>query len=252
MLQQVKVVDGRLRYPVRSVQFTGLRGRVLESIGRKGKYLVFRFFPQADEPGLMVIHLGMTGRLLLNADQNAYTKVELNFSHDRLVFIDVRRFGFILTGNKAEAALPAGIDALARNLDAAREKILCSRTAIKNVLLNQKIVSGIGNIYASEILFSAGINPMRSASVLSDQELRRIFDATHRVLSKAVAKKGSSISDFVFAQPGEARFSTGNYQKEFLVYMRENEKCRRCPFRIRKIVQSNRATYFCPNCQKLE
>ncbi|MFZ5627524.1 MAG: bifunctional DNA-formamidopyrimidine glycosylase/DNA-(apurinic or apyrimidinic site) lyase [Spirochaetota bacterium] len=251
-LQQVKVPDGRLRYPVRAGQFTLLRGRVLQKISREGKYLVFHFSAGAAEPGIMVIHLGMTGRLLLNSAENAYTKVEFHFSRDRLVYIDVRRFGFILTGSKAAASLPAGVDALGGNLAQARDRILRSRSPIKNVLLDQKILSGIGNIYASEILFSAGVNPTRKASGLNADELRRILVATRRVLQKAIAAKGSSISDFVYALPGEEKFSTGYYQKQFLVYSREGEKCRRCSATVRKIVQSNRATYFCPNCQKLE
>ena len=251
-LQQVKVVDGRLRYPVRAAQFTDLTGRVLQKIDRAGKYLVFNFSAEADEPGVMVIHLGMTGRLLLNAAKNAYSKVEFFFSRDRLVYIDVRRFGFILTGQKAVHALPAGIDALAKDLTKAGERILRSRSPIKNVLLDQKILSGIGNIYASEILFSAGVNPTRMASGLSDGELKRIFTATRKVLQKAIEAKGSSISDFVYALPGEEKFSTGYYQKQFLVYSREGEKCRRCSATIKKIMQSNRATYVCPNCQKLE
>jgi formamidopyrimidine-DNA glycosylase len=251
-LQQVKVVDGRLRFPVRAAQFTALTGKVLQKIDRVGKYLVFHFSAAADAPGKMVIHLGMTGRLLINAGNNNYTKVEFSFSRDRLVYIDVRRFGFILTGQKAVHALPAGIDALAQDLSKAGERILRSRSPIKNVLLDQKILSGIGNIYASEILFSAGINPTRIASGLNSGELKRILTATRRVLQKAIAARGSSISDFVYALPGEEKFSTGYYQKQFLVYMREGEKCRRCSAAVKKIVQSNRATYFCPNCQKLE
>ncbi len=252
-LQQVNVIDGRLRYPVRTTQFAGLTGRLLQKIDRAGKYLVFHFSAEAGKPGLMVIHLGMTGRLLLNAaKKNSYSKVEFIFSRDRLVYIDVRRFGFILTGAKAAAALPAGIDALSQDLSRAGERILRSRSPIKNVLLDQKIVSGIGNIYASEILFSAGVNPTRLASQLCGDELKRIFEATRSVLRKAIAAKGSSISDFVYALPGEDKFSTGYYQKQFLVYLREGEKCRRCSATIEKIVQSNRATYYCPACQKLE
>jgi len=251
-LQQVKVVDGRLRYPLRAAQFGKLKGRMLQKIDRVGKYLVFRFSGDINEPGIVVIHLGMTGRLLLNAVKNAYTKVEFIFSRDRLVYIDVRRFGFILTGARAAAALPTGLDALTKDLSPVREKILRRHTPIKNVLLDQKLLSGIGNIYASEILFSAGVNPTRKASELSEAELKRIFTATRKVLQKAIAAKGSSISDFVYALPGEEKFSTGFYQKQFLVYSREGEKCRRCSSTIKKIVQSNRATYYCPNCQKLE
>lgn len=249
-LQRIKVVDGRLRYRVRAAQFGRLTGRVLQKIDRAGKYLVFRFAGDTKEPGMMVIHLGMTGRLLLNAGANPYTKVEFTFSRDRLVFIDVRRFGFVLTGRKAVDALPKGIDALSENYATVEAKILRSRSAIKNVLLDQKLLSGIGNIYASEILFSAGVNPTRMASGLMPAELQRVFAATRQVLRKAVAAKGSSISDFVYALPGEEKFSTGYYQKQFLVYSREGEKCRRCPGTIKKIVQLKRATYFCPDCQR--
>lgn len=251
-LRAIGVLDGRLRYAVSEADFTRLSGQTLQKITRAGKYLIFCFSPVASGDAIMVIHLGMTGRLLLNAAANPYAKVEFCFSRDRLVYIDVRRFGFLLTGPKARAALPAGLDALSENLAGATHSIQRSRSPIKSVLLDQSILSGIGNIYASEILFSAGINPTRRASDLSARELRSLFAATRRVLLGAVAAKGSSISDFVYALPGEDQFGTGHYQKKFLVYAREGYRCRRCPAKVQKIVQANRATYFCPACQKFE
>lgn len=245
-LLAARVVDGRLRFPVSGKNFTPLLGKKLTELGRRGKYLVLHFGSE-----LLVVHLGMTGRLLINAPKNKFTKVEFQFSSDRLSYIDVRRFGFLLTGKAAQISLPKGADAYSAEVKQAAALIHNSRSPVKTVLLNQKIISGIGNIYASEILFSAGIHPQRIASGLTGAELRKLFSAVRRVLGRAIAAKGSSISDFVYALPGEDKFSTGYYQKQFLVYSRDGKPCRRCGALIVRTVMANRATFFCPHCQAL-
>lgn len=246
-LCQVRITDGRLRYPVRAKELMHFVGSRLVAIRRVGKYLLFDFGGAQNQS--MVMHLGMTGRLLINAAENGYTKVEFFFSRDRLSFIDVRRFGFILTGKAAQEALPAGKDALEIDFNFFAAKIRQSRAAIKTVLMNQNIVAGIGNIYASEILFAAGVNPTRRAADLSEKELWQLFRAMRRVLHRAIAAKGSTISDFVYALPGERAFNTGSYQNQFLVYARAGKRCRRCGAVLEKMIIGNRAAFFCPHCQ---
>ncbi len=245
-LNRVNVVDGRLRYAVTSAQFKQAVGRRLSKLQRVGKYLVFDFesFP-------VLFHLGMTGRLLLTEpDASPYTKVVFQFEKAQLCFIDVRRFAFVLAGKAAGAALPAGDDAL-RLVDRSvlGNKIRRSQSPIKSVLLNQKVIAGIGNIYASEILFTAGIDPHRRATLVTPAETEVLLDACTAVLQRAIEAKGSSISDFVYSLPGEAAYSTGAYQKEFLVYNRVGEPCKKCGASIVKSVLGGRSTFFCPVCQ---
>lgn len=246
-LNRVEVIDGRLRYPVTADQFKPAIGKTVTGIRRIGKYLLLDF---AEFP--VLFHLGMTGRLLLTiADASPYTKVVFQFAGDTLCFIDVRRFAFVLTGNKSREALPGGIDALeVVEPDALVRKICGSSAPIKSILLNQKIVAGIGNIYASEMLYSAGIDPHRRGKRITAEEASRLIAACRKVLQRAIEKKGSSISDFVYSLPGEREYSAGAYQKEFLVYNRAGEPCKKCGAQIQKTVLGGRSTFFCKNCQK--
>lgn len=198
-----------------------------------------------------VFHLGMTGRLLLNQQQDSpYLKVRFEFGKITADFIDVRRFGFLLSGERALAALPHGTDALLlRPDDLTRTKLIHSISNIKNLLLDQGVVAGLGNIYVSELLFVAGVDPRRRGKSLKPEEINGIVRACHKVLRRAIEAKGSSISDYVYSLPGEKAFQTGSYQKQFLVYGRAGEACKKCSGKIRRIVQAGRATFFCPGCQ---
>ncbi|MCS6972307.1 MAG: bifunctional DNA-formamidopyrimidine glycosylase/DNA-(apurinic or apyrimidinic site) lyase [Leptospiraceae bacterium] len=247
-LQSAKISDGKLRYPLRKADLAPFWGKTLLAIERLGKYLIFRFGKANEE--ILVFHLGMTGRLLLNIPSHRYCKAEFSFTCDRLALIDVRRFAFVLSKKRAVGALPKGIDALADWPDLIAKKFRRRQAAIKNVLMDQNLICGIGNIYAAEILFAAGIHPARRASSLADSEIRQLRRAVKTVLKKAIAAKGTSISDFVYALPGEAAFSTGSYQNAFLVYARTGKPCRRCRKPIERLVLQNRATFFCPRCQK--
>jgi len=246
-LEKTVVKDGRLRYKVTQRLTSLVIGENLEEISRHGKYLVLRFPSDA-----LVFHLGMTGRLLIGQKQRSpYLKIQLGFNRDTLDFIDVRRFAFVLSGEAGKNALPSGGDALA-NLDALylTQRICASRAPVKSILLDQGIIAGLGNIYVSEILFLAKIHPAKRGIELSGEDVGRILKATPKVLRKAIKSKGSSISDFVFALPGEKEYATGNYQKKFLVYSREGAACKVCRAKIGKIVQSGRSSFFCPRCQR--
>ncbi len=245
-LAAVQVVDGKLRYPVPRHFGAAATGKKLLSIERIGKYLLWKF---ADE--IFVFHLGMTGRLLLNQKTDSpYLKLRFRFRRNTVDFIDVRRFGFVLSGDAARRSLPQSTDALQISADAlAKSKMRRSRSPVKNLLLDQAILAGLGNIYLSELLFIARIDPRRAGDTLSKEELKAIAAACRNVLKRAIEAKGSSISDYVYSLPGEKAFQTGSYQKSFLVYSRDGEACKNCGTKIQRIMQSGRSTFFCPLCQ---
>jgi len=245
-LAAVQVVDGKLRYKVPR-DFGALAvGKKIESIDRIGKYLSWQFTGE-----MFVFHLGMTGRLLLNQKTDSpYLKLRFRFQRDTVDFIDVRRFGFVLSGDRARRSLPQSRDALQITAaDLAKSKLCRSRSPIKNLLLDQAILAGLGNIYVSELLFLARIDPRRAGDTLSKGELTAIAAACRKVLRHAIEAKGSSISDYVYSLPGEKAFQTGSYQKHFLVYSRAGEPCKKCGTKIQRITQSGRSTFFCPVCQ---
>lgn len=245
-LRRISIIDGKLRYPVRAALTKKVIGEKLSGISRIGKYLLLRF-----PSDTLLFHLGMTGRMLLGQKKRPpYTKVEFHFDASRLDFIDVRRFGFVLSGAAAVKAMPKGVDAL-QKIDTASvtARIRQSKATIKALLLDQKIIAGLGNIYVSEILFLARVHPAKRGISLSEEDTQQILAAMPKVLKKAIESKGSSISDFVYALPGEKEFLTGNYQKKFLVYSRDGEPCKICSTKIQKIVQGARSSFFCPKCQ---
>lgn len=245
-LAAVQVTDGRLRYKVPRDFGASAVGKKLQSIDRLGKYLSWHFAGE-----IFVFHLGMTGRLLLNQKTDSpYLKLRFCFQRDTVDFIDVRRFGFVLSGDRARRSLPKSMDALQITANDLAESKLCrSRSPIKNLLLDQAILAGLGNIYVSELLFIARIDPRRTGDTLSTKELTAIAAACRRVLKRAIEAKGSSISDYVYSLPGEKAFQTGSYQKSFLVYSRAGEACKKCSGKIERITQSGRSTFFCPVCQ---
>lgn len=245
-LKEIHVEDGRLRYRVTTKLTQKVAGERLRVIERIGKYLLLRF-----PSDFLLFHLGMTGRMLIGQkEKSPYLKLRLQFERDQLDFIDVRRFGFVLSGAAAAKALPKGEDAY-RGFDKkiVAQRIRASRAPVKSILLDQKILAGLGNIYVSEILFLAKVHPATRGIDLGDVAVACIFNAIPKVLQKAIESKGSSISDFVYALPGEKEYSTGNYQKKFLVYSRDGEPCKVCGATIQKMVQSARSSFFCPSCQ---
>jgi formamidopyrimidine-DNA glycosylase len=243
-LVRIVIHDGRLRYLVTPALVRRAAGETLRATNRLGKYLVFEF-----PSDIMVFHLGMTGRMIISSEiPSPYTKVTFYFDSATAHFVDVRRFGFVLSGAAARTALPRGIDALA-DLNASAARICASSAEIKSILLNQALIAGLGNIYVAEILYRARISPLSRGKDLSKSEVSRILKAIPVVLQRAIEAKGSTISDFAYSLPGEVGFATGSYQKEFLVYNRAGLPCRRCGTKILQIRQSGRSTYYCPRCQ---
>ena len=226
-----------------------LGGRKLESVFRLGKQVVFQFEDGAGERWLAV-HLRMTGRLLWRADgeavpADAAPRAELAFEGGAIDFVDPRRFGTMTWLARLDEARPKGIDPTAPEFTLAALGRLAagSRQELKTFLLRQDRLVGVGNIYASEILNRARLDPRRVAGSLDEAELRRLHGATRAVLAAAIRACGTTFSDFQ-----DAHGLTGRYQAKLRVYGREGEPCRRCGAPIVRFEQGGRSTYFCPAC----
>ncbi len=193
-----------------------------------------------------IVHLGMTGRMLVceaGAEIVKHTHAIARLESGReLRFVDPRRFGrlSVTTGFAA-----AGSEPLQVGLQEFMGLFRGRKTPIKSALLNQKLLSGVGNIYADESLFRAGIRPRRRAASLSGEDLRRLYVSLREVLKEAIALGGSSVSDYVGADGEE-----GFFQLQHRVYGREGEPCLVCKSAIKRVVIAGRSSHYCPKCQK--
>ncbi len=244
----VVVRDRRLRRPIDSDFESRLLGRSFRSIARRGKYLLFAL----DDGHTLLAHLGMSGCLRLRARggepaRHDHVLIELD-EVEEIAFNDPRRFGVMRIGSEEsfEELGSIGPDPMStvRSADQWRSMLRGRRTAIKTLLMDQRFLAGIGNIYANEMLHEAGIRPRRMASRLSRREVARLEDAMHSVLDTAVELGGSSISDF-----RDARGKPGYFQIHHAVYDRKGAPCRRCATPIRQVVLGGRSTYYCAICQ---
>ncbi|MFB3777412.1 MAG: bifunctional DNA-formamidopyrimidine glycosylase/DNA-(apurinic or apyrimidinic site) lyase [Bryobacteraceae bacterium] len=214
-------------------------GQTIHRVRRYGKYILL----DLDE-GLLAIHLGMTGKLLANGAKGPYTRAALELDDGVVVlFDDVRQFGSVRWIPREPAGL--GPDALAVPAGEFLQRLVGRKGRIKPLLLNQSFLRGLGNIYADEALFRAGIHPLAVAARLRTGRALRLHGAIVEVLSEAVAKGGSSISDYV-----DADGNRGWFQIEHRVYQRTGEPCLVCGTRIRRILAAQRGTHFCPRCQR--
>ena len=217
-----------------------LKGKKILGIERRAKYLVFHLSPE----GFLVVHLGMTGRLLFEPDP--YLKVSFVFSGGKkLYFSDARLFGKIRYFDE-DPKLDLGPEPFSADFTPPKfkEMLAKKKTTIKLALLDQKFLSGVGNIYANEVLFRAGIHPQRKTNSLKDNEIKKLHDAILHVLTEAVRYRGTSDSWFV-----DARGKKGGFQFRLKVYGRDGEPCLKCKTLIKRIVMGQRGTYFCPKCQ---
>lgn len=221
--------------------------RILK-VERRAKYLLIE-----SSEGALVCHLGMTGSFRLirsEAEAKTHDHVQFHFADGTtLVFNDPRRFGFFLKwpgGWEKVSREELGVEPLSENFRAEDfKKILKGKTAsIKTVLMDQKNVVGIGNIYASEVLFRAGVRPSRRASLVTLAECREIVMHSKAILALAIEKGGSSIRDFHSPDLGE-----GSFQDAHLVYDREGVACKQCRSKIKRTVLGGRSTFWCPKCQ---
>jgi formamidopyrimidine-DNA glycosylase len=200
------------------------------------------------EPAQWIVHLGMTGRLQVcepQAEVIRHTHAILKLASGReLRFVDPRRFGRLSVA-RAGGFDAGGIEPLEADLDRFLSLFRGRKTSIKSALLNQKLLRGVGNIYADESLFRAGIRPRRRASTITREQLGRLLESVKEVLKEAIALGGSSISDYVDADGEE-----GFFQLQHRVYGREGEPCLVCKTPIKRIVIAGRSSHYCPQCQK--
>jgi formamidopyrimidine-DNA glycosylase len=193
-----------------------------------------------------IVHLGMTGSLQVtsaDAEIRKHTHAIARLASGReLRFVDPRRFGRMWVTQEFDTC---GIEPLVASLDEFAALFRGRNTPIKSALLNQKLLRGIGNIYADESLFRAGVRPRRRAGSLTREETRRLHGSIQQVIREAIAAGGSSVSDY-FDVEGEPGF----FQMQHRVYAREGEPCRVCGTPIKRIVVAGRGTHYCPKCQK--
>jgi formamidopyrimidine-DNA glycosylase len=228
-----------------------LVGAKITEVRRHGKYLLV----DTDRPESLLVHLGMTGRLCIHKKREpraTHTHLVLDLGARELRFADPRRFGqldvFLREKEREHPALAVlGPDALVHGVDpeallaVARKR---RRTTLKAFLLDQSVLAGVGNIYASEALWRAGLRPTTRAQRLTGERARRLADAIREVLANALENGGTTLSDFVAAD------GAAGENADFLwVYDRAGQPCPRCKGLIRRSVLQGRATYFCPTCQ---
>ena len=248
VISGVAVREPRLRWPVpRDV--LALAGRTVRTIRRRGKYLLVDC-----GDGHLILHLGMSGSLrVLPQDTPAqkHDHFDLVFGDRLLRLRDPRRFGAVLWAEGGAAAHPLlahlGIEPLTASFNAKKlyEITRAHRTAIKLFLMDARRVVGVGNIYASESLFRARIDPRMPAGKLTLEKSAKLVAAIKTTLQAAIRAGGSTLRDFVGADGG-----SGYAQQRHHVYDRAGSKCRRCRTPIRKLTQGQRSTYYCPTCQK--
>ena len=230
-----------------------LTGTRIERVHRVGKHIVFDLYRPGNPPSSLqwIVHLGMTGRLLVSAagvPVPQHTHAILHLSSGReLRFVDARRFGRLRLHRPAESQEEfqgPGREPLTIPVTDFAALFRRRRTSIKAALLNQSLLHGVGNIYADESLFRAGIRPTRMAARLSRERLARLHSSLQTVLREAIRLGGSSVSDYV-----DADGAAGFFQLEHRVYMRTGEPCLVCQTPIRRTVIGGRGTHYCPLCQ---
>ena len=254
-LLAMRIRQRQLRWPVPDSLPSAVTGHALVTVARRGKYLLLGF-----EPGYVIVHLGMSGSIR-SVDPDAlwrtHDHVEWLFDQNRVLRLhDPRRFGAILWHAKEHGPLLShplldrlGVEPLSEAFtpQTLMQGVKNRRVSIKQALLAGHIVVGVGNIYASESLFRSRIHPEMPACELTPTQARRLHASIIQTLQDALQSGGSTLRDYVNAtgEPGSY------FTIHAAVYERESEPCKQCTTPIRRIVQSQRATYFCPKCQRL-
>jgi len=267
-IKEIKINNSNLRYKVKKREINRIIGLKILKIDRRSKYLLFFF----DKSIVMIVHLGMTGKFFIirknnikektsfyyDIDQNIIDKhnhIEFIFKNKiRLIYNDVRRFGFIkfdsVKSIKKNSHLKLlGPEALSNlfNFQYFKKYLSCKKRNIKDILMDQKFVSGLGNIYVNEILFLSKIKPDRKADKIKFFEMKKIIYITKKILKNSIKTGGSSIKDFT-----SINGKKGSFQQHFQVYGKKDDICSNinCNKKILKMSISGRATFYCLKCQK--
>ena len=238
------------RHASRKGVINRVRGKTIANIKRRGKSLLFIL----DSADVLVFRLGMTGQMLWSypespVSKDKHTHVVIDFGEgEEILFRDVRQFGEVYITEKCnlEKTLKMGEEPLNKSFTLETLKqITSSPVKIKSLLMDQKRIAGIGNIYSDEILFEAGIHPLKPSCSLKSKELKKLHGAIGSILREAIACGGDTIADYrsFFGE-------SGRYQNFHRVYQREGEPCQRCDTPVRRVKLSGRSCHFCPRCQK--
>jgi formamidopyrimidine-DNA glycosylase len=237
-----------------SAKVSALGGARVESVTRRGKAIVIVLQAEAGRADRLVVHLGMTGRLEWNERASQAKRAAPAHLHARwqfadgseLRYFDPRRFGFVFVGSAAavEETLRIGPDPFELDADALAKRLAGRRAPVKALLLDQHIVSGLGNIYVDEALHLAKVHPLKSGDRAA-KHAREILAAARETLERAIDARGTTLRDY-----RRTDGTTGEFQIKLSVYGREGQKCRRCGTVIRRIVVGQRGTHFCPRCQR--
>ena len=268
IVKAVKINDGRLRYKISRNKIKKIIGLKFKKISRRSKYLLFFF----DNDIVMLVHLGMTGKFFFINREKIKHKTSFYYDlnddkdkkHDRIIFYlsnnqkliynDIRKFGFIkfikqvnLEQNTHLKYLGPEPLSIKFNIGYFKNYIKGRKRTIKDLLMDQKFISGLGNIYVNEILFFSGIRPTKKIKKLTTFEIQKIIKFSKKIISKAIVLGGSSIKDF-----SSSSGKRGSFQQHFSVYGKKGENCSKanCFGKIKKIIIANRASFFCDKCQK--
>lgn len=218
-----------------------LAGQRVVAIERYGKFIAIRL-----QRGVLMVHLGMTGKLLMDAARTKWTHAIFTLDKGFLSYDDPRQFGRIEYGETIPDRVAAlGPEPLEVTLDEFARRLKQRKSPIKAVLLNQAVVRGVGNIYADEALFRAGVHPKRIAASLRADRVAKVYEAMRAVLREAIESRGSSVSNYV-----DANGRQGSFQQSHRVYQRTGEACVVCGAPIKRIIVAQRGTHFCGRCQR--
>ena len=255
-ITDVEVLHPRATNPRSIAPLIELRGARIENINRRGKFLWFTL----NRPYVVLAHLGMSGQFLIEPrstqpSSHARVRFTVNDRRRELRFIDQRTFGWVAIDQlvmEGGEEIPNSFQRIARDIfdekfdrEEVISRIMKKKRAIKPVLLDQSLMSGVGNIYADEALWLASLHPERSANSLKREEVDRLLTSVSRVMSAALKQGGTSFDDLYINVNGES----GYFDVELEAYGQDGEPCSRCGTEIRRIAFGNRSSHFCPRCQ---
>jgi formamidopyrimidine-DNA glycosylase len=248
--KEITVLHRRATSPKSIAALTSLNGARVTEVARRGKFLWFKL----DRPEVLVGHLGMSGQFLIqprNAPDERHLRVKINLGKHDLRFIDQRTFGW-LGVDETRNGLPTYVKDIAAdpfdsqfNLDETIERFKKKKTEIKRALLDQGVMSGVGNIYADEALWRSKIHPESRTETMKVLRIKELIENATSVMSEALSVGGTSFDDLYINVNGES----GYFERSLAVYGQEGEGCPRCGREIRRIKFANRSSHFCPKCQ---